>query len=164
MRQSLLPFGSIEIDLSPYPYGFHFQPTVSRVEGDTKPVSISDIRASVQGSLDRLGTVPDCFLIHNPYVAPPGQLKQFWKVLEDLKDEGKLKSIGVSNFRPQDLEEILDGCRYKPVVNQVSLRLLEPNEIYVEESDDCGWSRSNFTPTPSPTSHPSSPSTKNTTS
>ena len=83
------------------------------------PVRVEDVRASVQGSLDRLGFVPDLYLIHNPFVPPPGQLKAFWKVLEDLKDEGKLKSIGVSNFRPQDLEEILDGAKHKPVVNQV---------------------------------------------
>jgi diketogulonate reductase-like aldo/keto reductase len=69
--------------------------------------------------LDRLGFVPDCFLIHNPFVAPPGQLNALWKVLEELKDEGKLKSIGVSNFRPQDLEAILDGAKHKPVINQV---------------------------------------------
>ncbi|TEB32204.1 conjugated polyketone reductase C1 [Coprinellus micaceus] len=89
------------------------------------------VRASVHESLDRLGTTPDCFLIHNPYVAPKGQLKAFWKVLEDLIDEGRLKSIGVSNFRPQDLEEILDGAKYKPVVNQIefhpyTLAHLEP--------------------------------------
>jgi len=50
-----------------------------------------------------------------------------WKILEDLKDQGKLRSIGVSNFRPQDLEAILDGAKYKPVVNQVrSCRLIFP--------------------------------------
>lgn len=82
---------------------------------------------SVQGSLDRLGFVPDLYLIHNPYVAKPGELKAMWKILEDLKDQGKLRSIGVSNFRPQDLEAILDGAKYKPVVNQVrSCRLIFP--------------------------------------
>jgi diketogulonate reductase-like aldo/keto reductase len=40
--------------------------------------------------------------------------------LEDLKSEGRLKDIGVSNFRPQDLELILDGAKYIPAVNQVS--------------------------------------------
>lgn len=65
--------------------------------------------------------MPDLFLIHNPDVAPPGELKALWNILEDLKLEGKLKSIGVSNFRVQDFEAILDGARFKPVVNQVSL-------------------------------------------
>lgn len=51
--------------------------------------------------------------------------------MEDLKDEGKLKSIGVSNFRPQDFEKLLKVCRHKPVINQLEfhplvLKHLEP--------------------------------------
>ena len=84
-----------------------------------EPLSLSEVAGSVQGTLDRLGFVPDLFLVHNPFVPKPGELKSFWTILEGLKDKGQLKSIGVSNFRPQDLEEILDGAKYKPVVNQV---------------------------------------------
>ncbi|KAJ3504225.1 hypothetical protein NLJ89_g8049 [Agrocybe chaxingu] len=84
-----------------------------------EPVPISEVVQSVKESIERLGTIPDLFLVHNPFVAPPGQLKALWKILEDLKAAGELKSIGVSNFRPQDLQEILDGARYKPVVNQL---------------------------------------------
>ncbi|PPR02557.1 hypothetical protein CVT26_012025 [Gymnopilus dilepis] len=84
-----------------------------------EPVPVEDVPKAVQESIDRLGFVPDLFLIHNPFVAKPGELKAMWKALEDLKDQGKLKSIGVSNFRPQDLEEILDGAKYKPVINQL---------------------------------------------
>ena len=80
---------------------------------------MEEVVKSVQGSLDRLGFVPDLYLVHHPYVAKDGELKALWKIFEDLKDQGKLKSIGVSNFRPQDLEVILDGAKYKPVVNQV---------------------------------------------
>jgi len=36
-----------------------------------------------------------------------------------MKDAGDLKEIGVSNFRPQDLELILDGAKHKPAVNQI---------------------------------------------
>lgn len=36
-----------------------------------------------------------------------------------LKDEGKLKSIEISNCHIQDLEAILDGTKHKPVINQV---------------------------------------------
>ena len=84
---------------------------------------LSEARASVQESLERLSFVPDLYLIHNPYVAEPGHLKELWALFETLKDEGKLKSIGVSNFRPQDLEVILDGAKYKPVVNHVRCAL-----------------------------------------
>lgn len=63
-------------------------------------------------------------MIHNPYAVGDGsgssdQLKAAWKVFEELKDEGKLKAIGVSNFRPQDLKAILSDCKHKPAVHQL---------------------------------------------
>lgn len=75
----------------------------------------------MQKSLDALGFVPDLYLVHNPYVAAPGELQALWRVLEDLKDEGKLKSLGVSNFRVRDLEAVWQVAKHKPVVNQVRI-------------------------------------------
>ncbi|KAF8161649.1 conjugated polyketone reductase C1 [Crassisporium funariophilum] len=101
-------------------------------KGDKEePVPLGEVGASVESSIDRLGFIPNLYLVHNPYVARDGELKALWKILEGLKSEGKLHSIGVSNFRPQDLEEILDGAKYKPVVNQLeyhpyTLAHLEP--------------------------------------
>ena len=42
-----------------------------------------------------------------------------WKVLEDFYERGLLKSIGVSNYNVQHLQDLLGGCRIKPHVNQV---------------------------------------------
>ena len=92
--------------------------TVSNIPMST-PLKLSEVRPSIQGSINRLGFIPDLFLIHSPMIAAPGELKAMWKIFEELKDEGKLKSIGVSNFQPQDIEAIVDGCKYIPVVNQV---------------------------------------------
>lgn len=72
----------------------------------------------MQESIKKLGFVPDLFLIHSPYVVT--DLKKSWQVLEEMKSAGELKEIGVSNFRSQDLEVILDGAKFKPAVNQVS--------------------------------------------
>ena len=44
---------------------------------------------------------------------------EVWKALEDAYNEGKLKSIGVSNFHIEDLQNIIDNCKIKPMVNQV---------------------------------------------
>ncbi|GAA5863884.1 hypothetical protein JCM3774_001188 [Rhodotorula dairenensis] len=83
-------------------------------------IALEDLRESVKQSLARLGRQPDLLLIHNPFVPPKGKLVEFWKILEDLKDDGTITaSLGVSNFRPQDLEELLPACKYKPVVNQI---------------------------------------------
>jgi len=44
---------------------------------------------------------------------------EVWRALEDLYAEGKVKAIGVSNFHDYDLDNILNNCRIKPMINQV---------------------------------------------
>ena len=92
-------------------------------------MALNKVRQSVESSVEKLGFIPDLFLIHNPFVASPGELKALWQIFEALKDEGKLKSIGVSNFRVQDLEAVLDGAKHKPVVNQVFQ--IQPSDLLV---------------------------------
>ena len=45
--------------------------------------------------------------------------REAWRALEDAYKAGKLRAIGVSNFLQADLENLLDGCRVTPMVNQV---------------------------------------------
>ncbi|MBF6610751.1 MAG: aldo/keto reductase [Chryseobacterium sp.] len=42
-----------------------------------------------------------------------------WRAMEELLEEGKIKSIGVSNFWPEHLEALLDSAKIKPTVNQI---------------------------------------------
>jgi diketogulonate reductase-like aldo/keto reductase len=56
-------------------------------------------------------------LIHSPF--HDKDLKELWKQMEELVDLKLVKSIGVSNFRINDLKEILSTCKIKPVVNQI---------------------------------------------
>ncbi len=42
-----------------------------------------------------------------------------WRAMEELLEEGKIKSIGVSNFWPEHLEALLYSARIKPAVNQI---------------------------------------------
>ena len=44
-----------------------------------------------------------------------------WKEMEKLVDQGLTKSIGVSNFNSEQLEQILANARIKPVTNQVCI-------------------------------------------
>lgn len=64
----------------------------------------------------------DLFLIHSPRPAnQEGKLKELWRAMEAVKKEGLAKSIGVSNFRVEDLKVILDGAEIIPAVNQIEL-------------------------------------------
>ncbi|GAA5894126.1 hypothetical protein JCM8208_002354 [Rhodotorula glutinis] len=86
---------------------------------------LKDIQSSFDGSLKKLGLAHvDLYLIHWPQDFPkPGYptIEQAWKQLEAIKDSGRAKSIGVSNFRVRDLEKILamSDLKHKPVVNQI---------------------------------------------
>lgn len=67
----------------------------------------------------RLGIGPvDLYLIHWPH-PQAGRFVDTWKAFIRLQEEGRVKSIGVSNFRPQDLERIIDDTGVKPVLNQI---------------------------------------------
>lgn len=62
----------------------------------------------------------DLFLIHSPSPAnKEGKLKALWEEMEEIHSKGLAKSIGVSNFRVEDLNVILDGAKVIPAVNQV---------------------------------------------
>ena len=46
-----------------------------------------------------------------------------YRALEDLVKEGKIKAIGLSNFLPHHLQNILDNCTIKPVVDQLEFHV-----------------------------------------
>ncbi|MVA24199.1 aldo/keto reductase [Agrobacterium vitis] len=72
-------------------------------------------------SLKRLGTdYVDLYLIHWP--SPHrGLFVETWKAFIRLKEEGRARSIGVSNFYPEHLKKIIDETGVVPVINQIEL-------------------------------------------
>lgn len=70
-----------------------------------------------QTSLDKLGLdYLDLYLIHWPV---KGKYIDTWKALETLYSEGRVKSIGVSNFQIHHLEDVMKDAKVIPMVNQV---------------------------------------------
>ena len=68
-------------------------------------------------SLERLQTeYLDLYLIHWPV---KGKYKETWRAMEKLYSDGKVKSIGVSNFLQHHLEDIMEDGEFVPMVNQV---------------------------------------------
>jgi diketogulonate reductase-like aldo/keto reductase len=82
--------------------------------------SVEKVKASVAGSLQKLGFIPNLLLVHNPFIPAEGQLAEFWGWLEDLVNDGTLQgcSLGLSNFRPVDIETVMKVAKIKPVVNR----------------------------------------------
>jgi diketogulonate reductase-like aldo/keto reductase len=78
------------------------------------------VKESLKASLNKLGLdYVDLFLIHDPTPATKeGKLSQWWQGMEEVQREGLAKSIGVSNFRVEDLKVILDSGKIVPAVNQ----------------------------------------------
>jgi len=68
----------------------------------------------------------DLILLHFPFKDYMGAYKD----LEKAYEQGKVKSIGISNFENQKLEELCDASKTKPVLNQVELHpYFQQNEL-----------------------------------
>ena len=55
-------------------------------------------------------------------------LQKTWKQMEQLVEEGLVKSIGISNFSVQKIQDLLKYAKIKPAVNQVELHPYFRNE------------------------------------
>lgn len=96
-------------------------------------------------SLEKLGVdYIDLYLLHQPY----GDVAGAWKALEEAKEEGKLKSIGVSNMTPKIWKEFVPQFATLPAVNQVECNpffqqrelreLLEKDDVKIEAYQPLG--------------------------
>ena len=80
----------------------------------------------------------DLYLIHQPY----GDIYGSWRALEDLYHEGKIKAIGVSNFQPDRVMDLIIHNKEVPAVNQIEThpfnqqietqKFLQENNIQIE--------------------------------
>ena len=84
-----------------------------------------NVKSAFRRTLDNLKTdYQDLYLIHWP-LPEPGykdwkQLdKETWKAMEELVREGKIRAIGLSNFLPHHIENILEDCTVRPAVDQI---------------------------------------------
>lgn len=89
-------------------------------------------KKSIDESLGLLGLeYIDLFLIHWPN---PKQYREnwqesnieSWRAMEEAQQQGKIRSLGVSNFMPHHLDALIDSVQVMPTVNQI---LLNPSEM-----------------------------------
>lgn len=84
-----------------------------------------NVKKAFRRTLENLETdYLDLYLIHWP-LPEPGykewkQLdKETWRAMEELYQEGKIRAIGLSNFLPHHIENILEDCTVRPAVDQI---------------------------------------------
>lgn len=109
--------------------------------------SYEEAVASIDNSLKTLGLdYIDLMIIHSPkpwmefHESEPyfeGN-REAWKALEEAYTAGKLKAIGLSNFEKADLENILESCSVKPMVNQILAHISNTPEELIQFSKDNG--------------------------
>ena len=86
---------------------------------------------SIDETLEKMGLdYLDMMIIHSPQPWADFRGGDYaegnraaWRALEDAYTAGKLRAIGVSNFRKPDLDNILSDCRVKPMVDQILLHI-----------------------------------------
>ncbi|WP_423147886.1 aldo/keto reductase [Rubrolithibacter danxiaensis] len=80
----------------------------------------------------------DLYLIHQPY----GDVYGEWRAMEELYKEGKIRAIGVSNFQPDRLMDLIIHNEIAPAVNQIEVnpfnqqidaqKFLQENKVQIE--------------------------------
>lgn len=98
-----------------------------------------EARKGTETSLRKLGLdYIDLYLLHQPY----GDVENAWETLEEMKEEGKLRSIGVSNMTPKLWKRYapyfatlpaVDQVEFSPYIQQKELRsILDPLGVRLE--------------------------------
>ncbi|MCQ4795041.1 aldo/keto reductase [Anaerofustis stercorihominis] len=97
-------------------------------------------KEAFEKTMDNLGLeYLDLYLIHWP-----ANKKQFdnaeeinantWRAFEDIYETGRVKSIGLSNFLPQHIDELMKTAKIKPMVNQIEFH---PGFAQIETAEYC---------------------------
>ena len=64
--------------------------------------------------------------------------REAWRALEDAHKAGKIRAIGLSNFAKQDIDNIIESCSVKPVVNQILVHAGNTPQELIQYSQDKG--------------------------
>lgn len=105
-----------------------------------------DAIRSTHESLERLGLDRlDLHLIHWPNPSK-GRYVEAWRALIDLREQGLVRSIGVSNFSAEHLERIIDETGVTPAVNQIELHPYYPQSVMRDANEGYGVRTESWSP------------------
>lgn len=95
-------------------------------------------KQGIDDSLNNLGLdYIDLYLLHQPL----GDVAGAWQALEEAQKAGKIKSIGVSNFRPKQLRKLESTSDVQPSINQIEI-----SPWYQRTTDVCFLKKENVVP------------------
>ncbi len=109
--------------------------------------SYKEAVSAIDGSLKTLGLdYIDMMIIHSPkpWAKFNGDDHYFegnrdaWKALEEAYKAGKLRAIGLSNFQKEDIDNILEDCSIKPMVNQILVHISNTPKELIQYSQNKG--------------------------
>mgnify|MGYP001076742521 FL=1 len=109
-------------------------------------------KKAIDTSLEKLGLdYLDLYLIHwpNPAAMRDNWVElnaESWQAMEEAVQAGKIRAIGVSNFRKHHLDELLKTAEIKPVVNQNYLNPSDMQEDLVKYNDSLGILNEAYSP------------------
>jgi diketogulonate reductase-like aldo/keto reductase len=112
-----------------------------------KTKSYEQAAAAIDASLETMGLDHiDMMIIHSPqpWREFGGDDRYFegnreaWKALEEAYEAGKLRAIGLSNFEREDIDNILEVCTVKPMVNQILAHISNTPHDLIEYTHDNG--------------------------
>jgi 2,5-diketo-D-gluconate reductase A len=107
-----------------------------------------EAREAFDETLSKLGSdFVDLFLIHWPLpTLYDGDFVSTWKTLEEFHNDGRARSIGVSNFEIHHLERLEAECEVVPAVNQIELHPYFQNEEVRRYGEDHGIATQAWSP------------------
>lgn len=92
-------------------------------------------KTAFQKSLDRLQLdYLDLYLIHQPY----GDVFGSWRAMEELYEAGKVRAIGVSNFQPDRVMDLMMFNKIPPAVNQIETHPFQQqidNQAFLQDNN-----------------------------
>jgi len=109
--------------------------------------SYKEAVASIDQSLKTMRLdYADLMIIHSPQ--PWGEFggddrhfegnHEAWRALEEAHKAGKLRAIGISNFEKADIDNILESCSVKPMVNQILVHISNTPKELIQYTQDKG--------------------------
>lgn len=104
-----------------------------------------DVKESCEGSLERLDTsYLDLYLVHWPNEDVP--MEETFGAMEELREEGRVRSVGVSNFTIGQLREAMEASEVPITVNQVEFHPWLYQEDLLEFCDQNGVKITAYSP------------------